>query len=84
MRKILYLFLLMPFLASAQQSVEKISLNDHWQFSQAGKNEWRDAQVPGSVQRDLIRHKVLPNPYYGTNEEKIQWVENENWDFKNT
>ncbi|MDR1742967.1 MAG: glycoside hydrolase family 2 protein [Dysgonamonadaceae bacterium] len=84
MRKIFYLFMVMPFLAAAQQPVEQINLNDNWQFSQAGKNEWREAQVPGSVQRDLIRHKALPDPYYGTNEEKIQWVENENWDYKNT
>lgn len=75
----------MPFFMLAQQpAAEKLTLNDHWQFTQAGKNEWREAQVPGSVQRDLLRHNVLPDPYYGTNEEKIQWVENENWDFRKT
>jgi len=34
------------------------------------------------VQHDLIRHKVLSDPFYGTNEKLIQWVEDENWDFK--
>lgn len=31
---------------------------------------------------DLVRHGVLPDPFYGTNEEKVQWVEDENWDFR--
>ncbi len=63
---------------------QTFSLNEGWQFSQAEKNEWRDALVPGSVQLDLIRHGVLLNPFYGTNESKIQWVEREDWDFKKT
>lgn len=83
MKKILLLLALFPLLTMGQQPVS-ISLNDGWQFSESGKNEWRDAHVPGSVQSDLIRHKVLPNPFYGTNEEKIQWVENLNWDYKKT
>lgn len=85
MRKLIFLFMLIPFVLTAQQPVvEKISLNNNWQFSQMGKDKWYGAEVPGSVQRDLIRHNVLPDPYYGTNETKIQWVEDENWDFKNT
>lgn len=77
----LLLLALLPFLGFSQQS---ISLNDGWQFLQTGKNMWYEAEVPGSVQRDLIRHKVLPDPFYGTNEKLIQWVEDENWDFKKT
>lgn len=46
------------------------------------KGQWYDAKVPGSVQHDLVRHNILPDPYYGINETKIQWVEDENWDFK--
>ena len=71
-----------PSLLWAKEPSTILQLNDDWEFSQTDKNEWHPAIVPGSVQRDLIRLKVLPNPYYGTNEEKVQWVENENWDFK--
>lgn len=82
MKKIssLLLFILSGLLLSAQT----ITLNDGWQFSQKGKDTWYEAEVPGSVQRDLIRHGVLPDPYYGTNEEKVQWPEMEDWDFKKT
>ena len=82
MRKVIILLLiLVPSLLMAQQS-EVLQLNDGWQFSH--NNLWYDAEVPGSVQRDLIRHEVLSDPYYGTNEKLVQWVENENWDFKKT
>ncbi len=74
----LLVLMLLPFLGFAQT----FSLNDGWTFSQADKETWYKAEVPGSVQRDLIRHKVLPDPFYGTNEKLIQWVEDENWDFK--
>ena len=88
------LCLLMPLYMMAQQS-EVISLNEGWQFTQtnnceAGDDhlpsaiEWYDASVPGSVQLDLIRHGILPDPFYGTNESKVQWVEEEDWDFKKT
>lgn len=64
------------------QPAKHLSLNDGWQFVQSGKTDWLDAEVPGSVQRDLIRHGILPDPYYGTNETKIQWVEDEDWDYR--
>ncbi|MDO5664420.1 MAG: glycoside hydrolase family 2 protein [Bacteroidia bacterium] len=83
MRKIAFLLLFFPLFLFSQQS-ETISLNHGWQFSQTDKNEWYNAEVPGSVQRDLVRHKVLPDPFYGTNEKLIQWVEDKNWDFRKT
>lgn len=66
------------------QNNEIITLNDGWQFTETDKDDWREAEVPGSVQRDLIRYKVLPDPYYGTNENDVQWPEKANWDFKKT
>lgn len=88
------LCLLMPLYMMAQQS-EVISLNEGWQFTQTNNCEagddhlpsaigWYNARVPGSVQLDLIRHGILPDPFYGTNESKVQWVEEEDWDFKKT
>lgn len=61
---------------------QTVWLNDGWQFSQTGKNDWHEAQVPGSVQQDLVRHGRLPDPFYGTNETLVQWPEEENWDFR--
>ena len=85
MKKLSILLLaFLPLLGFAQKATETVSLNNGWQFSQTDKNQWYEAEVPGSVQRDLIRHKALPDPYYGTNETKVQEPENKNWDFKKT
>jgi beta-mannosidase (EC 3.2.1.25) len=82
-KSIIFLWIaLLPCLLFSQNKVETLRLDDGWQFSQTGKNQWYDTEVPGSVQRDLIRHGVLPDPYFGTNENVVQWPEKEDWDFK--
>lgn len=61
---------------------EVMNLNAGWTFTQVGTDKWLPATVPGTVHQDLIHHKLLPDPFYGTNEKKIQWVENEDWEYK--
>lgn len=80
---LLELILIIPFLIYAQ-NVQTVSLNNGWQFAKQGTDKWFDAEVPGSVQRDLVRLGELPDPFYGTNEKKVQQPENENWDFRKT
>ena len=82
MKKLLILLSFIPILLWASNPPTTIQLNDEWQFSQTNNNEWHSATVPGSVQNDLIKLQVLPNPYFGTNEDSVQWVEDENWDYK--
>lgn len=73
-----------PMLLSAglHKEPEKIALDKGWEFSQVGKGEWLPATVPGTVHQDLIDNKKLLNPFYGMNEEKVQWVEKEDWIYK--
>ena len=75
-----------PVLLSATENKEpeKISLNNGWEFSQASKGEWLPATVPGTVHQDLIDNNKLINPFFGMNEEKVQWVEKEDWQYKTT
>ena len=44
--------------------------------------KWLDARVPGTVHNDLIRHNLIPDPFFGTNEKQIQWVENRDWEYR--
>lgn len=76
----------LPMLLSATgyREPEKISLNKGWEFSQVGKGEWLPATVPGTVHQDLIDNDKLVNPFYGLNEEKVQWVEKEDWQYRTT
>ena len=68
--------------AQSNDNSEVVVLNAGWEFSQAGTELWRPAQVPGTVHQDLIYHKQIPDPFYGINEQKIQWVENEDWEYR--
>ena len=60
------------------------TLNTGWEFSQSGIGKWLTATVPGTIHQDLLHHKLLPDPFYGLNEEKVQWVENEDWEYRTT
>lgn len=68
--------------AAGYKVPEKIALDKGWEFSQVGKGEWLPASVPGTVHQDLIDNKLLVNPFYGMNEEKVQWVEKEDWVYR--
>jgi len=42
------------------------------------------AQVPGCVHLDLLRNKLIPDPFYRDNEAKLQWIENADWEYRGT
>ncbi len=88
MRKLRMLMMMgcIPMILGAEEykEPEKINLNKGWEFSQVGKGEWLPVKVPGTVHQDLINHGMIPNPFYGKNEEKVQWVENEDWTYRTT
>ena len=65
-----------------QSRNEKLDLNSGWQFSQFQDTSWMSANVPGTVQTDLIRLKKIKDPFIGTNEDSIQWVSEKNWTYK--
>lgn len=59
-----------------------VDLCSQWQLRQVGEEQWIAATVPGVVQQDLLKHQIIPNPFWGTNEKDIQWVENHDWEYK--
>lgn len=61
-----------------------IQIRDNWQFSQAGKEEWNPASVPGCVHTDLLSNKLIEDPFYRTNEKDLQWISDEDWIYKTT
>lgn len=66
----------------ANDKPEILTLHQGWTFAQAGSDNWLTAEVPGTVHQDLLNHNLLPNPFWGTNEDSIQWVEKEDWEYK--
>jgi beta-mannosidase len=55
------------------------SLAGTWQFRQAGSREWLPAQVPGGVHTDLLALGLIPDPFTGDNEKRVQWVAEKDW-----
>lgn len=49
---------------------------------QSGTDKWMPATVPGTVHQDLLDNALIPNPFYGTNEYEINWVENADWEYR--
>ncbi|WP_443478816.1 beta-mannosidase [Novosphingobium aerophilum] len=45
---------------------------------------WFRAQVPGTVQQDLIATRQVPDPFLGTNEAAIQWAGLTDWELRRT
>ncbi|MCH2023250.1 MAG: hypothetical protein MK207_12295 [Saprospiraceae bacterium] len=59
-----------------------LDLNGEWQFQKIGDKQWTKANVPGVVQLDMLNAGLIENPFYGKNEYKIDWIGNENWEYK--
>lgn len=74
------LALLLPFSASAAFTVP---LNAGWTFSKstAGSPEY-PATVPGTVHTDLLANKLIADPFFGTNENQLQWIEDNEWNYE--
>ncbi len=75
-------FCLLFSLKSYTQNIERDLSIEKWSFSQEGKSEFLPAKVPGTVHTDLLKNNKILDPFYGDNEKKLQWIENENWIYK--
>lgn len=78
---------------------QTISLNGDWRLAgfDHGAGDWSrpdcalppgaveiDAHVPGEVHVDLLRAGLIPDPYYATNADQAQWVEQKEWWYRRT
>ncbi len=79
------LFLLFSSLVSNAGSIAT-ELHNGWTFQRVCKNvlKWHPATVPGCVQADLMSADLIEDPYFRMNEQNIQWVDKEDWRYRNT
>ncbi len=80
-------------LAQSDSQKQIVPLDSGWEFRQvtdssgaAGEasTTWRAAQVPGDVHLDLLRNKLIPDPFYRDDEAKLQWIEDASWEYRTT
>lgn len=55
-----------------------------WEFRDTSEERWLSADVPGCVHRDLLRHGVIPDPFWARNEHDVQWVSDRDWEYRTT
>ena len=74
------------------KSLEKqvISLDQGWKFRQRGVQPGAVAaggfrrRCPGDVHLDLLRHQLIPDPFFRDNEAKLQWISQADWEYRTT
>ena len=65
-------------------TLQTLSLNGAWQFRQQGAEQFHAAQVPGCVHTDLLHNQLIPDPFWGSNELDLQWIETTDWEYSTT
>jgi beta-mannosidase len=75
-----YFFLLLLFISCQKQEERNIStpIKD-WEFKY--ENNWHKAIVPGNNFSDLLNNNFIVDPFYGTNEDSLQWVSEKVWKY---
>lgn len=82
---IFFLLLSLCFSCETSYHTPKMSFIDSdWSFKSLAKDTWQDASVPGNVYSDLLDNNMIPNPFVAENELKVQWVEENEWEYKTT
>lgn len=85
MKRYFFVIIIMIFYFNANGQNQYKNLSKlRWTFNQSGKTKSYPATVPGTVHTDLMKKGVIPDPFYGVNEEKVKWVENETWEYQAT
>jgi beta-mannosidase len=62
--------------------INRQGLHRDWKFQQEGKSKWLAAQVPGCVHLDLRRQNLIPDPFWGDNERRLDWIEHTDWTYR--
>ncbi|MGN0833801.1 MAG: glycosyl hydrolase 2 galactose-binding domain-containing protein [Kiritimatiellia bacterium] len=66
-------------------SADELSLAGAWRLESATNAALRcSAEVPGDVHSALYAAQLIPDPFWGHNETRVQWVAQEDWVFSRT
>jgi len=79
-----------PAAAQQEAGCTDTVIDQGWEFRQLPmeasgiSGQWHPAQVPGDVHLDLLRNKLIPDPFYRDNEAKLQWIQGASWEYRTT
>ena len=81
MKRIVPLLLSLLLFVGCNREMDVFDLSN-WEFEYEG--QWYPATVPGCIHTDLMAQGLIPDPFYGTNEDSVQWVGNRIWKYRTT
>jgi beta-mannosidase len=74
------LFTICALMTFGLHAMEVMDLSGPWTVKQADTSDAPlPITIPGDVHKALVQAKRIPDPYFGRNEEKIQWVGEKDW-----
>ena len=78
---LLIIFLIIHCTSPAKVKKQDLTTNQ-WQFRKVGSSTWHEATVPGDIISDLWKQNLIPDPFFRFNEDSVQWIEDEDWEYK--
>ncbi len=66
----------------SSSSILRQDLPVSWTFRSAESQAWLPARVPGCVHTDLRRTGKIPDPFWGSNERQLAWIEKKGWIYR--
>jgi beta-mannosidase len=76
-----------PAQQNTMRSIDIQQLTTGWHFRAVQSPDhpetttWHPATVPGVVHTDLERAGLIPDPFYGDNEKRLQWIGLTDWEY---
>jgi beta-mannosidase len=73
--------------------MQLLDLNGPWKFKARNAygalpdgyrktTKWMKGCVPGTVHTDLLANKIIPDPFFGMNENEVQWIDSQEWIYR--
>src|SRR5688572_3057621 len=78
----LYLFCVVIFVGECLGQTIISDLNSGWRFRKVGDSTWMKATVPGTIHTDLLSNEKIADPFFGSNEQHLQWIDTCNWEYE--
>ncbi|MBE9469274.1 MAG: glycoside hydrolase family 2 protein [Bacteroidetes bacterium] len=56
-------------------------IESNWKLRKKGTGNFIDAKVPSCVFTDLMKNKIIKNPFFSDNEKNLQWIAEKEWEY---
>ncbi len=82
--RFLFILILPTLLMKAQTppTPSRSPIRASWEFREAHTGDWRPTAAPISIHTALLKTGQISDPFYGANEEQLQWIEQKDWEFQ--